>query len=128
MTPTALRLGVMDSQRERVAVTLPVLALSSGARLLRALKWLGIVSGVGLVLVPVPLLHLCGAITALVVGPITALFAFRAKALVGPGELDCVKCAQRVAVPNRLVGWPARVQCLSCKAMLELTPDAAVTP
>ncbi|MFT3710680.1 MAG: hypothetical protein QM817_23910 [Archangium sp.] len=125
MTPTPLRAGVMDSQRPGLDVTLPVLRLSTGARVGRALVRLGIVSGIGLALVPVPLLHACGAITALIVGPIAAIFAFRGRAKVGAGNITCPKCSQPLPVPDALVGWPARFQCLQCKAMIELTPVPA---
>jgi hypothetical protein len=115
----------MDSQRPGLVVTLPVLELSTGARVVRALVRLGIVSGIGLLILPVPLMHLCGVITAAVVGPIAAVFAFRGRARVGAGSITCPKCAQPLPVPDKLIGWPARFQCLDCKAMIELTPAGA---
>lgn len=126
LTPTPLRAGVMDSQRPGLVVTLPVLQLSTGARVLRALKRLALVSGIGLLIVPVPLLHVCGAVIAGVAGPIAAVFAFTARALVeGKGEvMVCPKCSKTLPLPAQLVGWPARFQCLECKAMIELTPEA----
>jgi hypothetical protein len=127
MTPTPLRAGVMDSQRPGLDVTLPVLELSTGARVGRALLRLGIVSGVGLALVPVPLLHLCGALIALVAGPIAAIFAFRGRARLGAGQITCPKCTEALPVPDRLIGWPARFQCLACKAMIELRPPEVAT-
>lgn len=127
MQPTALRLGIMDSQREKVAVTLPVHELSVGARLGRGvLRFLG-VSLVGAVLALVPLMHLCGAVVAVVVGPIVGVFSFLPKARVGAGEVACPKCAGAVSVRDGVMGWPARVQCLSCKSMLELTPQERPT-
>lgn len=127
MTPTPLRAGVMDSQRAGIVVTLPVRELSTGARVGRALVRLAIVSGIGLALVPVPLMHVCGAITAAVAGPIAAVFAFRGRAVVGAGEISCPRCSKPLQVPGKLIGWPARFQCLDCKAMIDLQP-AEATP
>ncbi|MBL8914884.1 MAG: hypothetical protein JNM17_29535 [Archangium sp.] len=125
MTPTPMRAGVMDSQRPGLVVTLPCRELSTGARVGRALLRLAIVSGIGLAILPVPLMHVCGAIVAAVAGPIAAVFAFRGRAVVGPGEISCPKCSKPLAVPAKLIGWPARFQCLDCKAMIDLTPAEA---
>jgi hypothetical protein len=122
MQPTPLRIGIMDSQREKLSATLPVLQLSVGARVGRGLLRFLVVSGIGALLVPVPLLHLCGAVVAVVVGPIVGLFAFLPKAKVGGGQITCPKCSTAVTVRDGVMGWPARVQCLACKSMLELTP------
>ena len=126
MQPTVLRIGSMDSQREKLSATLPVLRLSLGARVGRGLLRFVIVSGIGAALIPVPLLHLCGAIVAAIVGPVVGLFAFLPKAKVGAGEIVCPKCSQPVVVRDGVMGWPARVQCLGCKSMLELTPEVPV--
>ena len=121
MQPTPLRIGIMDSQREKLSATLPVLRLRLGARVGRGLLRFVVISGVGAVLVFVPMLHLCGAVAAVFVGPLVGLVAFLPKARLGGGEITCPKCSKPVTVRDGVMGWPARVQCLDCKSMLELT-------
>ncbi len=124
MLPTPVQVSVMDSSRPGAVVALPVEVLSPGARAGRGLKRLLLVSGIGLLLTPVPLIHACGLVTALVVGPIVAVFAWRATAVFGVSEVACPKCAAPVPVPEGLAGWPARVHCRGCGTMVELRPAA----
>lgn len=120
MEPTSVRVGVMDSARPGLVVTLPVHQLSAGARAWRALRRMSIVSGVGLVLLLVPLMHVCGFVIALLAGPIAGAFAWKDSALIGTGEVPCPKCSEVVPLPAKLSGWPARVHCPKCGAMVEL--------
>lgn len=120
MQPTELLVGVMDSQREKLRVTLPVHQLNFGQRVLRGGSRFLLVSGLGAVFALVPLMHVCGAIAAVAVGPVVGIFGFLAKARLGAGQITCVKCSAPVEVADGVMGWPARVQCLSCKSMLEL--------
>ena len=122
MEPTPVRVGVMDSARPGLVVTLPVEQLSSRARAWRGAKRTLLVSGIGLLIIPVPLLHLCGVAVAFVAGPIAGVFAWKSTALFGAGEVPCPKCSQSVALTPKLAGWPARVHCQKCGAMVELQP------
>lgn len=112
----------MDSSKPGTVATLPVAVLSPGARAWRGLKRLLLVSGIGLLILPVPLVHLCGAAIALVAGPIAGIFAWRATAVLGSSEVPCPKCAVRLPVPEGLAGWPARLHCKACGSMAELRP------
>lgn len=112
----------MDSAKPGLVVSLPVQALSSRARLWRVAKRVAIVSGVGAVVAFLPLLHLCGLVVALIAGPVAGAFAWRDSVLFGAGEVGCPRCAQAVAIPAGLAGWPARVHCAKCGAMVELRP------
>lgn len=122
MQPTPVRVGVMDSQRPGLVVTLPVEQLSSGARVMRGLLRMAIVSGIGLVVLLIPLVHACGALVAVFAGPIAGFFAWRQAALIGSGEVACPRCTQPVTMPAKLAGWPARLHCQQCGAMVELNP------
>lgn len=122
MQPTPVHVAVMDSSKPGVVATLPVEVLSPGARAWRGLKRTALVSGVGLLILPVPLVHLCGAAIALVAGPIAGVFAWRATAVLGSSEVQCPKCAGTLAVPEGLAGWPARLHCKACGSMAELRP------
>lgn len=121
MRPTDVRVGIMDSTREGAVATVPVLHLSRGARTLRSLKRLLLVSGVGAVLIPVPLIHVCGAVVAVIVGPLAAAWAFRTSAVMGDCQVPCPKCNQPVTLSSAHTGWPVRVQCMNCSAMVELS-------
>lgn len=123
MQPTPVHVAVMDSRKPGALVTLPVERLSPGARAWRGARRMLLVSGIGLVILPVPLMHACGAIIALVAGPIAGFFAWRSTAVLGRGEVPCPKCAVTLAVPEGLAGWPARLHCQACGAMAELRPD-----
>lgn len=119
---TPLHVRVMDSSKWMASAELPVQHFSVGMRLWRACKRLGLVSGVGLLLIPVPLMHICGAAVALVVGPLAAAWAAKPSACMGECEVACPRCGRPVALSNQNTGWPVRVQCLQCSSMIELTP------
>lgn len=122
MQPTPVHVGVMDSQRPGLVVMLPVAPLSSAARMVRGLLRMALVSGIGLVVLLIPLLHACGAVVAVLAGPIAGFFAWRQAALIGAGEVACPRCTQPLAMPAKLAGWPARTHCQKCGAMVELNP------
>lgn len=126
MLPTPVRVGVMDSMRPGRLVDLPVEQLSPRARLWRGLKRMLLVSAVGAVVVPIPLLHVCGFAMVLVAGPVAGVFAWRDAALIGMGEVPCPKCTEPVKTLPGLAGWPARLHCSKCGAMVELNPAQAV--
>lgn len=126
MEPTPVRVGVMDSQKPGLVVMLPVEPLSPQARMLRVAKRVAIVSGIGLLILPLPLLHACGAVVALVAGPIAGVFAWRDTVLFGAGEVACPRCGKPVSIPPKLAGWPARVHCGQCGAMVELQAAPAL--
>lgn len=121
-TPTRVLVKVMDSSRPGAEALLPVHALSARGRAWRGVKRLALVSGVGLVLTPVPLIHACGLVMLLVAGPVAGFFAWRARAVFGASEVTCPKCAQPLPVPEGLPAWPARLHCRACGSMAELSP------
>lgn len=128
MEATPVRVGVMDSSKPGTVVPLPLQKLSVPARLGRAaLRGLA-VSGIGVGVALMPLLHGCGLVTALLVGPIVAAFALRSSVLFGEGEVPCPRCSEPVKLPPKLAGWPARVHCGKCGAMVELNPVEEKTP
>lgn len=128
MEPTPVRVGVMDSKRPGLVVSLNVEHLSAQVRTWRAVKRTLFVSGIGAVVVFVPLLHVCGLAVLLVAGPIAGAFAFKQAALVGGGSVPCPKCGEAVTLTDGLTGWPARVHCQKCGAMVELNPAQEVSP
>jgi hypothetical protein len=125
LSATRLRAGVMDSQRPGRIVELPVTSLSGSSRLWRAARRFGLVAVAGLLVLPVPGLHLCGLAIAVVAAPLAGLSALPGRAVIGAGEIACPKCDAALPVPGGLVGWPARLQCAACKSQVELTPPEA---
>jgi len=118
-----LQVGVMDSQRPPLLATMQVEVWSGGRRAWRGLWRLLAVAAVGVALIPVPLMHVCGAALAGLGAPIIAVLAWREHAQVEGGEVTCPKCAKPLVVPKNAKGWPVRVQCgPDCKATIELKP------
>ena len=119
--PTPVRVGVMDSQRPGAVVDLPVQVLTPQARTLRGLSRGALVSALGLLLIPIPLIHFCVPVVVLVVGPIVGVFAWKKAAIIAAGQtFPCAKCTEPLTIPKSLAGWPARVHCGKCGAMVEL--------
>lgn len=124
LKPTPVRVGVMDSQRPGQVVELGVEVLAPSARTWRGITRGLLVSASGLLLLPVPVAHfVCLPIVVLVGGPIAGVFAWRQQALVGAGQsVPCAKCNEPIAIARKLGGWPARLHCGKCGAMVELNP------
>lgn len=121
MRPTPVHIGVMDSQRPGAVVALPVRHLSFGQRLGRGVLRMVMVSLPGALFALFPP-HLCGALVAVLGGPIAGLLAARSAAIFGAADIACPKCSQLIPLPQALTGWPARFPCPKCRAMVELRP------
>lgn len=128
MQATPVRVGVMDSSKPGVVVSLPVHRLSPLERFSRAALRGLLISGIGVGVALMPLLHACGLVMALVAGPIAAAFALRAQVTFGGGAVPCPRCSEPVELTARLSGWPARVHCGKCGAMVELNPAETAAP
>lgn len=124
LKPMPVRVGVMDSQRAGQVVDLGVEVLTPSARTWRGLTRGLMVSAAGLLLLPVPVAHfICLPIVVLVGGPIAGVFAWRQLAVIGAGQaVPCAKCNEQITIPKNLAGWPARLHCGKCGAMVELNP------
>lgn len=127
MEPTPVRIGMMDSTRPGVVVTLSARHLTRFERLRRALGRMAIVSAIALLVsnfmllvVPAPHLHLCSLPLAIIVGPLVGFLSWRERALLAAGEIECARCRKPVSVPANKPGWPARMNCLHCGIMVEL--------
>lgn len=123
MEPQAILLSVMDSARPPQAGTVRVERLSLGRRSWRALGRLAMVSGVGLVLAPLPLLHGCGLVLLLIAGPALGVLTFRKTVLLDGGTVSCPRCAATVPVEAKTPGWPVRMHCGQCGSTFFMRPD-----
>lgn len=122
MEPVAVHVRLMDSQAEPKPAVLQARSVPFAERVLRGLKRLGLVSGIGLVVLVLPVLHLCGAVVALVVGPVAAFLAFRGTAVLQAGTVECPRCAAQAAIEDGTTGWPARLHCLHCGSTFDAWP------
>ncbi len=123
MTPTAVDIGVMDSQKPPMRVTLPVHHLGLAKRLGRGLLRMLFIAVPGLLIAIIPP-HPCGLSIAFIAGPVMGLVVMLQQALFGEADITCPKCHETIPLPPRLSGWPARFSCPRCKAMVELRPVA----
>jgi len=117
----------MDRRRPELVSTLAVRHLSVLERLFRSAKRSLAVMGVmllvgnlAIVFFPIPHLHLCLFPLAFVIGPVVAFASWRDHVLFPQTVLPCPRCQNPVTVPEGLGGWPARFNCDSCAAMVEL--------
>lgn len=125
----------MEWHRPQRVATLEVTHLRWVERLWRGARRGLLVSGgllvvgnIALILMPAPHLHLCLFPLAFVLGPVVAAFGIKDRVLIEPTTLPCPRCQQPVVIADKLGGWPARVNCEACAAMVELneatSPDS----
>jgi hypothetical protein len=124
LEPQNVSLAVMDSARTPLHATLQVERLSVGRRVARGLLRWATVSAVAAVVMVLPLLHACGALSLLVAAPVAGFLAFRTRVLLGAGFLVCPKCEAQVAVAAGVGGWPARFHCGQCGSTFLARPEA----
>ncbi|MBI2374843.1 MAG: hypothetical protein HYV07_12675 [Deltaproteobacteria bacterium] len=111
--------------REPIEATIAVEPLLSSERVERALVRLGVCWFFAAVSVFVPLFHFVLVPTLFLAGPVLAILGSRTRVRVVPSQdVPCAKCAQPVAVGEGITGWPARLNCRSCSAILDLRPSA----
>ena len=117
----------MERRRPELVSVLPIRHLNQLERLWRAAKSSLVVMGVLLLLgnlailmIPIPHFHLCLFPLAFVLGPIVAIMSWRDRVLFSQTDLPCPRCQKNVTIPEGLGGWPARFNCDSCAAMVEL--------
>lgn len=110
-----------------VVATVPARHLGRAERIWRATGRLFGVSGallffanLGLLMIPVPHLHLCLFPLAFILGPIIGFVAWRDRVVLERAELPCPRCRDAVTVPEGVAGWPARFNCERCGIMVEL--------
>lgn len=92
----------------------------AAGRLLGVSGVLLFLGNLGLLMIPVPHLHLCLFPLAFILGPIIGYVAWRDRVVLAKSELPCPRCHGAVTVPAGLSGWPARFNCERCGIMVEL--------
>jgi ribosomal protein S27AE len=123
MATQPVQLTIMDSARPPRPAVLEVEGLGLGRRTWRAVGRGALVSGIGGLVVILPILHLCGAALLLLGGPILAAVTFRVSVLtVGEQQVPCPKCDAVVPVEAKSGGWPVRLHCGSCGSTFSARP------
>lgn len=117
----------MERRRPELVSILPIRHLNLLERLWRSMKRSLVVMGgllmagnVAFIFFPIPHVHLCLFPLALILGPIIAIMSWQDRVLLSQTELPCPRCQNNVTIPEGISGWPARFNCDSCAAMVEL--------
>lgn len=120
---TPVTLTILDSARPPTLADVDVVVLTRPERMKRAVARLGAVWGAAILSVAIPILHFVLVPGLLLLGPVVAVLAFRARvrADVHSG-IDCPKCGSRVSATNATYGWPLRLACVECGSRLTANP------
>ena len=99
--------------------------LTARERAMRALKLGGLMWGLALASVLVPVAHFVLVPGFLLAGPLAAWLAHRRTETLLGGLVDCPKCSTRYDVGGGALQWPAQGQCPSCRCVIRLQPETA---
>lgn len=117
----------MDSRRPQQVAALSARHLRQRERVLRGLKRMVTIVGIGLlvgnfllVVIPFPAVHFCLIPVALIVGPIIGVATWKDRVLLPAQSIECPRCGGAADVPAELPGWPARFNCEHCAIMVEI--------
>lgn len=100
--------------------TLMVRVLPVSARVKHAAKVLGIVWGVAVACVFIPVFHFVLVPLGILVGGVFAFHSFALRLGVNEGEVVCPRCSARLRIEPREFNWPLRLVCKSCHGDLTL--------
>lgn len=87
-----------------------------------ALKLGGLMWGLALVSVFIPVAHFVLVPGFLLAGPVAALLARRRTEVLLGGLVRCPKCDETYDVGGGALQWPAQGQCPACRSVVRLTP------
>ncbi len=91
-------------------------------------QWGGIIAGVGVAMVPIPIIHFFSPIVLLVMAPLGGFLIFRmyngGSDLHGTAE--CPSCSQTLELAGSADRWPVQKICPHCKRSVSVIP--AETP
>ena len=99
--------------------------LTARQRAMRALKLGGLMWGLAVASVFVPVAHFVLVPGFLLAGPLAAWLAHRRTETLLGGLVDCPKCGTRYDVGGGALQWPTQGQCPSCRCVIRLQPVTA---
>jgi len=94
--------------------------LSKGARIVRALKMLGIFWFVMILTVFVPVLHFVLVPLFLLLGLILATTTYLETGIVSDGQINCPNCQGHIVFENEVENWPRVQRCPHCSFTLKI--------
>lgn len=107
--------------------SLEVMQYSLHQRRARALKAWGLIWGLTLAAVFVPVVHFFAVPIGILTGPIVGWWVYHMHAQITGGNITCPKCNQGVKVEKQQPRWPVRELCTSCQTEFKVAPKEAVT-
>jgi hypothetical protein len=90
--------------------------------LFRVLKTLGLLWGIAVFCVFLPVVHFVLVPLFLILGPIFALRARKYKFELLGGEVACPQCSQILKLPKSAILWPHTEICQNCAFHIRLSP------
>lgn len=114
----------MPSGEQGVA-TLPVRAVSRQDRWPRAYKPALQLFGIGLLLVPVPLMHVVGPLVLWTLAAALLIRRLGQNSRILQATLVCPKCGGSVDVAEQGERWPLQSACNQCRWQVQATPQPA---
>jgi len=120
---TPVTLTILDSARPPTLADVDVTVLTRPERLKRALARLGAVWGAAIFAIAIPILHFILVPGLLLLGPVVAVLAFRARVRADANTgIGCPKCGSPVSAVGGTYGWPLRLACGECGIRFTASP------
>lgn len=95
------------------------------ARTKRALKTLGLIWGLALLSVLLPLLHFFLPFLGIIIGPFLAIWVHGIESEIIGGSIPCPRCQSPVTIVKQRNRWPLKELCMQCSS--EITVDRVTT-
>lgn len=119
-TPLLVTLQNSDGGRKSAAIDLKHWERKDALR--KAMQWGGAIALLGLVMVPIPLVHFFSPIIVLLAAPLGGILIFRlyngGSDMHGKGE--CPSCAQVFELTGSADRWPVQKICPACRRSISI--------
>lgn len=126
MTLTAsqpTRVQVRSPSGEHRQTEVPVAVLTDAQRTSRALRGSGMAFAVGLLLIPIPLMHLIGPLTAWTVAAVLLVRRLGESARVLACQVPCPRCGGDAPIAEQRLQWPLLSACSTCRWEVRVEPE-----
>ena len=114
------QIKIHTNQQKEGGANVSIQTLSNRDRWKATLKLLGILWGLALASLFVPLAHWVLVPGFLLAGPIAAFFTFRTERHLLAGTLSCPLCEEAIGYKRQSAHWPVGMTCPKCRNLLEL--------
>ncbi len=121
-TPFAVTLSSPDGKMNRAEIALRTWHRADGVR--RGLIWGSSIAVVGLMMIPIPIIHFFSPIVVLLMAPLGAFLIYRmhaaGKDFAGAGT--CPSCGDALSLSGSAERFPVHRVCPSCKNSVQIAP------